>query len=98
MMYAVWGVTSVKEPRRGTTMPNFTVRIELHGADETDYENNGGRYRLPTAEYNLLDAGMDKAKVLEIAKSTASSVKRSPRPWVLVTESAGRTWSDLERL
>ena len=95
-------------------MPNFTVRVELHGADETDYENlheamerkgfvrwiesNGGRYRLPTAEYNLLDAGMDKAKVLEIAKSTASSVKRSPSPWVLVTESAGRTWSDLERL
>ena len=53
---------------------------------------------MPTAEYNLLDTGMDKAKVLEIAKSTASSVKRSPSPWVLVTESAGRTWSDLERL
>ena len=65
-------------------MTNFTVRIELHGADEADYENlheamerrgfvrwiesDGGRYRLPTAEYNLVDADMDRARVLEIAR------------------------------
>jgi hypothetical protein len=94
-------------------MTKFTVRIELHGADDDDYENlhetmeekgffrwieaDGTKYRLPTAEYNFTSSTLDCGKVRDLAKSIAAGVKRSPTPWVLVTESVGRYWSGLEK-
>lgn len=93
-------------------MTNFTVRIELHGADDDDYaslheameekgffrwiEGSGSKYRLPTAEYNIAST-MDRTEVRDLAKTIAAAVKRSPTPWVLVTESAGRAWCGLEK-
>jgi hypothetical protein len=94
-------------------MTNYTVRIELHGADEDDYTNlhaemesrgfvrwiigsDGTKDRLPTAEYNLADTDVQRGEVLKLAKAAANSVKPSPTPWILVTQSAGRSWSGLK--
>jgi hypothetical protein len=94
-------------------MTNFTTRVELHDADEDNYEElhdamkaegfvrwikdqDGNKLRLPTAEYNLPDATLNRQQVLQRAKRAADSVKPNPTPWILVTESAGRTWSGLK--
>jgi hypothetical protein len=94
-------------------MANFTVRVELHKADDDDYENlhaamerkgfvrwikggDGTVYRLPTAEYNLPDSKVGRDEVLARAKAAAESVKATPTPWILVTESNGRSWSGLK--
>ena len=94
-------------------MTNFITRVELHGADEDDYEalheemraegfvrwiqdQDGNKLRLPTAEYNLPGATFTRKQVLQRAQRAANSVKPNPAPWVLVTESAGRTWSGLK--
>lgn len=94
-------------------MTNYTVRVELHGADDDDYGNlhaamedegfvrwikgsDGDKERLPTAEYNMPNTDIDRSEVLRRAKTAANSVKASPTPWILVTESAGRTWSGLK--
>jgi len=94
-------------------MTNYTVRIELHDADEEDYENlhaamegegfvrwiqseKGTQLRLPTAEYNLVGSSLDKKAVLNTAVAAAQRVKPRPKPWVLVTQSAGRTWDGLQ--
>jgi hypothetical protein len=94
-------------------MASFTVRVELHDADDNDYASlhvamaeqgfvrwiqggNGSRCRLPTAEYNMADTAMDRSGVLKRSKAAANSVKPEPPPWILVTESVGRTWSGLK--
>lgn len=94
-------------------MTNYTVRVELHDADEEDHESlhqameeqgfvrwikgsKGVKDRLPTAEYNMPDTDIDRSEVLEKAKSAANSVKASPKPWIVVTESAGRSWFGLK--
>jgi len=94
-------------------MTNYTVRVELHDADDEDYANlhvamekqgfvrwikdsDGSKYRLPTAEYNMTNTALDRSRVLERAKTAANSVKSKPTPWILVTESAGRSWSGLK--
>jgi hypothetical protein len=94
-------------------MTNFTVRVELHDADDDDYsrlheameeggfvrwisDRNESKDQLPTAEYNLANSALDRSAVLERARTAADSVKRKPTPWILVTESAGRTWSGLK--
>lgn len=93
-------------------MTDYTVRIELHDADEDDYDRlhklmekkgfvrwvesrSGARKKLPTAEYNLPGTTLKRSEVLDRAKEAAANVKPKPKPWVLVTESAGRTWSGL---
>lgn len=94
-------------------MATFTIRIELHGADEDDYvslheameergffrwiEVKGSKLRLPTAEYNIGSNEMGVAEIRDLAKSVAMLVKQSPAPWILVTESAGRAWSGLKQ-
>jgi len=93
-------------------MTNYTVRVELHDADDGDYDDlhdamakkgfvrwvkssDGEKSQLPTAEYNLPDSNLDRDEVLKMARATADSVKSKPKPWILVTQSAGRTWSGL---
>ena len=94
-------------------MTRYTVRVELHDADDDDYEslheamekkgfvrwvesNDGSKYRLPTAEYNMDSSTLDRSQVLDRAKAAAESVKPKPTPWIVVTESAGRNWSGLK--
>jgi hypothetical protein len=94
-------------------MTSYTARVELHGADEGEYEalhdameaegfvrwienQSGVKLRLPTAEYNLPGSTLDRKQVVRRAERAAESVKPNPTPWILVTESAGRTWSGLK--
>ena len=93
-------------------MTGYTVRVELHDANDDDYANlhaamedegfvrwitgsDGAKNRLPTAEYNMADADIDRSEVLKRAKTAANSVKPNPTPWIIVTQSAGRAWSGL---
>jgi hypothetical protein len=93
-------------------MTNYTVRVELHGADEADYTRlhsrmesegfvrwveakDGSLKRLPTAEYNMADTSLTRAEVLARARAAANVVQPRPEPWVLLTKSAGRSWSGL---
>jgi hypothetical protein len=94
-------------------MTNYTIRVELHGADENDYEalhtamqaegfvrwikdQDGNKLRLPTAEYNLPDSELTRVQVLGLTKRAAETAKARPTPWILVTQSGGRTWSGLK--
>jgi hypothetical protein len=91
-------------------MALFTTRVELIDGSPEDYQvlhdameaqgfkktvtsNDGTRYRLPEAEYNF-SGNTDKSSVLDDAKSAAESTGKSAR--ILVTESAGRSWSNLK--
>ncbi len=94
-------------------MTSYTVRVELHDADDDDYASlheamgdqgfvrwikgsNGSKDQLPTAEYNMPNTNHNRSEVLDRAKTAANSVKPKPAPWIVVTESAGRTWSGLK--
>lgn len=74
----------------------------LHAAMENEgfvswiVDSKGSKDRLPTAEYNFPDTDIERAEVLERAKRAANSVKPKPAPWIIVTQSAGRTWSGLK--
>jgi glucosamine 6-phosphate synthetase-like amidotransferase/phosphosugar isomerase protein len=93
-------------------MASYTTRVELHDAITNDYtklhkamerkglsrtitSDDNVTYHLPTAEYNFQGTETRK-QVLNLAKQAASTVK--PRYAVLVTESKGRTWHDLEEV
>lgn len=97
-------------------MANFTVRVELHDAENGDYydrlheemeargfvrwikdSNDDAKLRLPTAEYNLRNTGKTKGEVLTLAQEAADAVKPKPKPSIVVTKSAGRTWSGLKK-
>lgn len=91
-------------------MAGFTTRVELHGADWSDYENlhkkmaAQGFSRTITADdgkrYWLppaeynYEAATTRADVLAKARAAASQVKNSFA--VIVTEADGRTWYGLE--
>src|SRR5579872_1592257 len=94
-------------------MTNYTVRVELHNADEDDYATlhaemedrgfvrwsagkDGSKDRLPTAEYNLAGTNIQRDEALKRAKAAAYAAKSNPTPWIVVTESAGRSWSGLK--
>jgi hypothetical protein len=71
----------------------------LHGyMEQEDFiryvvnSNDGLKYRLPTAEYNISSTG-GKGTVLKKAKQAAS--RTGKKYMVLVTESDGRTWFNL---
>ncbi len=87
-------------------MPTFTTRIELHKAVESDYEilhaamekqgftrtiklADGKAYKMPTAEYNF-DGTELRPQVFSKAETAAKSTNKGY--WILVTESAGRTF------
>ncbi|MBD2814238.1 type V toxin-antitoxin system endoribonuclease antitoxin GhoS [Xenorhabdus sp. Flor] len=92
-------------------MANFTVRVELHNASSSDYENlhekmeRAGFERSITTEngtvYHLPDAeysiSSDKStdEIRDLAHDTAKKVKSNPA--ILVTKSNGtRRWSGLK--
>jgi len=92
-------------------MASFTTRVELHYARENDYEilhaemakegfkrtitsSDGVTYRLPTAEYNYVG---DKTRDDVLDKAKAAAARTRKEFCVLVTESAGRSWHNLER-
>lgn len=86
-------------------MPNFTTRIELHKATDDDYEvlhaamgkegftrtitAEDKVYKLPTAEYNYVGTGT-LSDIYKKAEKAADSTKKAN--WILITESAGRTF------
>lgn len=94
-------------------MTNFTVRVELHGATNDQYDDlheameaqgfvrwvkdgDGNKSQLPTAEYNMQGSSLTRSQAQKRAENAASSVKANPQPYVLTTESNGRTWSGLK--
>ena len=90
-------------------MASFTTRVELHNASSKDYEtlhaameragfsrvirsDEGRWYHLPTAEYDC-SGSLTQRQVLKAAESAAATTGKGFG--VIVTESAGRTWSNL---
>ncbi len=68
------------------TQKNFSRTIE---------SNEGIQYKLPHAEYNI--SGIyTKSQVLDFAKAAVRASVSNRVAQILVTESAGRTWSNLE--
>jgi len=81
------------------------TRVELHGAQESDYEtlhaamarvgfnriisNAGTAYYLPTAEY-IVHSSLDATGVRNVAKTAANSTGKTS--WVLTIQSAGMAW------
>lgn len=92
-------------------MARFTTRVELHNADEDDYEQlhaamerEGFSRTIVSGDgttYHLPTAEYDRQgnltrdEVLESAKRSANKTGCSYA--VLVTQSNGRTWQGLER-
>ena len=92
-------------------MARFTTRVELHYADENDYENlhsamegEGFTRTIVSGDgirYHLPTAEYDRQgnltrdQVLESAQKAAN--KTGCKYAVLVTESSGRKWSGLEK-
>lgn len=93
------------------TMATFTIRVEILDRTAPDAYRRldlamtqagfeptitdtaqGGTFRLPTGEYNFV-ADLTPAKVLKRACRVATG--SGLRCAVLVTESVGRTWSNL---
>jgi hypothetical protein len=91
-------------------MSSFTTRVELHGADRTDYDvlhqkmAAQGFSRIITGDdgkrYWLppaeynYEAAATRAQVLAKAQAAAAQVKTSFA--VIVTEAEGRTWIGLQ--
>lgn len=90
-------------------MPYFTVSVVLHNAVEGDYETLNkkmieagftrliGRekvYKLPEGEFNYGNGTLNKQEVADLALKTAEQIRFIPS--ILVTESAGRTWRNLD--
>ena len=83
-------------------MTSYTVRVELHDAEGSDYDDlhtemakqgftktillNGVEHDLPTAEYSLIEDGTTTSAVLAKAKAAANEVKPTPKPSIIVTE------------
>jgi hypothetical protein len=87
-------------------MTSFTVRVELHKADEDDYANlhtemeDRGFVRWIEGRNGSKDR-LPTAEYNLVGSSltrakAANAVKPNPAPWILVTEAAGRTWSGLK--
>lgn len=93
-------------------MTSFTTRVVLHDADWRHYEalhgymerqgfrrtivaDTGVTYQLPDAEYDYTGHAT-RAEVLEKAKAAGNQTRKSHA--VLVTESAGRIWTGLEKV
>jgi len=93
-------------------MASFTTRILLRGAaSESEYEtlhvsmrkqgflrtitsNDGIVYKLPPAEYNLTGS-YNRDQVLDLAKEAIKALPNRIAE-ILITESAGRIWNNLQ--
>lgn len=91
-------------------MAKFTTRVELHDADDSDYdelhkymreegftrtiEGDGKKYRLPPAEYNRVA----DLTCDDVRSAAARAARRTGRDYgVLVTEGT-RCWLGLEEV
>lgn len=88
---------------------HYTVRVELHDADDDDYEDlHGYMEKEGFVRYLSLEGGKklqlptaeynaysDKGKEGVLAKAKAAATKTGKKFMVLVTQSAGRTWENL---
>jgi hypothetical protein len=102
------GLTSVA--RRSTKMADFTVRVELHGAEWEDYDvlrvemetegfaaavrGSGGTAYELPAGEYVFSADLTRQQVLMRAQRAAE--RSGYNCAVLVTESAGRAWCGLD--
>lgn len=95
-------------------MASFTTRIELEGTSTiSDYQalhnamrsagfnrtivsNDGIEYHLPNAEYNI-SGSFGRDEILTKAKQVLATINKQSGS-VLVTESNGRTWSNLRKV
>ena len=93
-------------------MAQFTVRVELHHADQDDYdvlhsamEDEGFSREIASSEgtrYHLPTAeynrssSLTRQKILDSAESAASKTRKKFE--ILVTESAGRSWRGLPKV
>jgi ABC-type glycerol-3-phosphate transport system substrate-binding protein len=68
-------------------------KMAVQGFSRTITSDDGKRYSMPPAEYNI-EGAFNRSDVLAKAKSSAGQVKTHYA--VFVTESAGRTWSGLD--
>ncbi len=90
-------------------MPYFTVSVVLHNAVEGDYDTLNkkmidagftrfiGRekvYKLPEGEFNFENGAFNKQEVADLALKVAEQIRFIPS--ILVTESGGRTWRNLD--
>lgn len=90
-------------------MPYFTVSVVLHNSVDGDYESLSkkmidagftrliGRekvYKLPEGEFNYGSGTLNKQDVADLALKIAEEVRFIPS--ILVTESGGRTWRNLD--
>ncbi|MCW6538622.1 hypothetical protein ND440_09405 [Yersinia ruckeri] len=90
-------------------MPYFTVSVRLHNAEDGDYQSLNekmieagftrliGRekvYKLPDGEYNYGSGSLNKQEVADLALQVAEKIRFVPS--ILVTESGGRTWRNLD--
>jgi hypothetical protein len=89
-------------------MPQFTVRVVLHGADSKDYEklhvtmakNHSAKRQISANDvaYDLPDGEYDitssfsAADLCGAVHATAVTIKAKPSPSVLVTELGRRAW------
>ncbi len=93
-------------------MAKFTVRIVLHDGNSNDYNilydamdkegfsdvissSDGIDYKMPDGEYNIQGIHT-KENILDKAKRAIGSTHLEGS--VLVTESNGRTWSNLDKV
>ncbi len=91
-------------------MNSYTVRVELDSSVYSDFEilhramnvngfkktinsDDGIEYHLPRAEYDIYTS-KSISEVINLAKATVSQTGRKAE--ILVTESAGRMWSNLK--
>lgn len=93
-------------------MPKFTVRVELHGGTQDDYETlheameeTGFSRQIASSDgktYYLpwaeysREGSLTRDRVLATAKDAAAQTGRNYA--ILVTESAGRTWHALKEV
>ena len=84
----------------------FITRVELHGAQEGDYEvlhaamanagfhrimnQDGVSYYLPTAEY-IVHSSLSAEGVRDVAIQAANTTGKAS--WILTVQSAGMAWS-----
>ena len=93
-------------------MAKFTTRVVLHGAAPNDYDDlhkemekrgfqrtirgpDGVEYALPDAEYDF-EGDIPRKQVHQNAVAAAKAAMPARKNSVLVTESSGRVWSNLD--
>jgi hypothetical protein len=71
--------------------------MESHGFVRWVEASDGSRKRLPTGDYNLTHADLDRGGVLSLALAAAAEAQAGAAPLVVVTQSVGRSWSGLRK-